>query len=130
MRREAGHLARLVYEALINQSPRAVDVGQIKNLNLGPDRVPVHLGREVADQHGRILVHDAREVHRAGGKRGRVGPQVEGIAACALIAAAATRGELNDHAWTVLLDAGLDRGKKRRVGGRAFIGVAHVDINE
>ena len=105
-------------------------MGQIEDLDLGPNAVLLHLRGELLDQRGVVFVDDRREVDRAGRERGHVGLEIERRAARGGVAPAPARGELHDHPRTMLLDALLDGREARRVGGRALVVVADVDVDE
>ena len=120
----------IVHQPLFDKSPSAVNVGKVENLDFGSDAARLHLRREVFHQCRVIFINDRREVHRAGRQRSHVWFEIEARAACGLIASTTAGGELHDHVRTMFTDARLDGGKPFRIGRRAFIIIADVDVHE
>ena len=86
--------------------------------------------REILDELRRVLVDLVGEIHRAGGERGHVGLEVSIAATLVLAAAAAAGRELDDHAGAVLAHALLHLREQLRIGRRAFVLVAHMDVHQ
>ena len=109
---------------------RLEDVAEIEGLDLGLDPVGQHLGGEPVDQVRAVLVDPGREVVRADGERGHVGPQREHAAALAPGAGPAAGGELDDQAWAMLAQPFEQASEALGVGAGGLIVVAYVGVRD
>ena len=124
------HVWRRRDQALGDEVGGVVEHREVEDLDLRPDAEVAHLRREAAHEGRRVLVDDGREVARAGGERGHVGPQVQHRAALLEGSATAAGRELHDDVGTVAADAVLEGGELLGIARVRLVRVADMDVDE
>jgi len=124
------HLAWPLEQAAVGERLRVVEHRDVEHLDLWLYIAGEHRACEVLHELRRILVDLLGEVYRAGRERRHIRLEVEHFPALALLAPASARRELDDHAGTVIRHALLHSAEQGRIGTRALVGIANVDVND
>src|ERR1700730_11617615 len=124
------HVAWALEQAAVGERLRVVEHRDVEHLDLWLYIAGEHRACEVLHELRRILVDLLGEVYRAGRERRHIRLEVEHFPALALLASAPAGRELDDHAGTVSRHALLHSAEQGRIGTRALVGIANVDVND